>query len=97
MNEQELQKWKQAGKLGSETLAYAKSIVKEGMTLLELAEKIEAFVEKRNAKFAFPINLSKDEIAAHFSPQHNSEEKASGLLKIDLGISFDGYISDLSC
>ncbi len=97
MNQEELSKWRQAGKLGSETLEYTKSIVKPDMSLLELAEKIEDYVEKKGAKFAFPINLSKDEIAAHFSPQHNSEDKASGLLKIDLGISIDGYISDLSC
>jgi methionyl aminopeptidase len=97
MDSTELQKWRQAGKLGSETLAYAKSIVKLDMPLLELAEKIEEFVESKKAKFAFPVNLSKDEIAAHFSPQYGSEEKAEGLLKIDLGVSLDGYISDLSC
>jgi len=97
MEQSELEKWRQAGKLGTETLAYAKSITKQGMSLLELTEKIEDYVEKKGAKFAFPVNLSKDEIAAHFSPQHNSEDKAEGLLKIDLGISIDGYISDLSC
>ncbi len=82
--DQELQKWREAGKLGTETLAYAKSIVKANMPLLELAEKIEAFVQDRKAKFAFPVNLSKNEIAAHFSPQSNSEEKAEGLLKTAL-------------
>jgi methionyl aminopeptidase len=97
MEPSELEKWRKAGKLGSETLAYAKTIVEEGMPLLQLAEKIEAFVESKGAKFAFPINLSKDDIAAHFSPQHDSKELASGLLKIDLGISIDGYISDCSC
>lgn len=97
MNPEELQKWREAGKLGGETLAYAKSIVKPRMALLELAEKIEEFVQERKAKFAFPINLSKDEVAAHFSPQFGAEDKADGLLKIDLGISIDGYISDLSC
>jgi len=96
MEPKELEKWRKAGNLGTETLAYAKSIVKEGMPLLELAEKIEAFVEKKGAKFAFPINLSKDEVAAHFSPSYDDQEKASGILKIDLGISIDGYISDLS-
>jgi methionyl aminopeptidase len=96
MDSNELEKWRQAGKLGSETLVYAKSIVKQGMPLIELAEKIEGFVENKGAKFAFPINLSKDEVAAHFSPQDGSEENAEGLLKMDLGISVDGYISDLS-
>lgn len=97
MDSTELQKWRQAGKLGTETLAYAKNIVKQDMPLLELAEKIEAFVENRGAKFAFPINLSKNEISAHFSPSYDDKEKAEGILKIDLGISIDGYISDLSC
>ncbi len=96
MESSELEKWRKAGKLGSETLAYARSIVKPDMLLLELAEKIEEFVQKKGAKFAFPINLSKDEIAAHFSPSYDDQEKASGILKIDLGISIDGYISDLS-
>ncbi|MFH1823553.1 MAG: type II methionyl aminopeptidase [archaeon] len=91
------EKWKQAGKIGSEALAYAKEIVKPGMKLLELAEKVESFVEKKGAKFAFPINLSKNEIAAHSSPSNSDEEIAEGLLKIDVGVSLDGYISDLAC
>jgi methionyl aminopeptidase len=97
MQQSELEKWREAGKLGTETLAYAKSIVKPDISLLELAEKIEKYVQEKGAKFAFPVNLSKDEIAAHFSPQKDSEDKAEGLLKIDLGINIDGYISDCAC
>ncbi len=93
----ELEKWRKAGKLGSETLAYARSIVKPGMRLLEIAEKLESFIEKKGAKFAFPINLSIDDIAAHNSPLFDDDQVAHGLLKIDLGISIDGYISDLAC
>lgn len=97
MDSSELQKWREAGKIGSEALAYARGIVKPGMKLLDLAEKIEKFIQDRGASFAFPINLSKDEIAAHSTPLQNDEELAQGLLKIDLGVSLDGYISDLSC
>ncbi len=97
MDQAELEKWRKAGKIGSEALAYAKSIVKPGIKLLELAEKIESFIEKKGASFAFPINLSKDSIAAHSTPSYNDEEIAEGLLKIDLGVSVDGYISDLTC
>ncbi|UCD20581.1 MAG: type II methionyl aminopeptidase [archaeon] len=93
----ELEKWKEAGKIGSEALAYAKSIVKPGMKLLELAEKVEEFVINKGAKFAFPINLSIDAVAAHSSPSYNDEETAHGLLKIDVGVSKDGFISDLAC
>ncbi|MCX6741656.1 MAG: type II methionyl aminopeptidase [Candidatus Pacearchaeota archaeon] len=97
MDSKELDKWREAGKIGTEALAYAKSIVKQGMSLLELAEKTEKYIQDRKASFAFPINLSKDEIAAHSTPQQNDEEIAEGLLKMDLGVSLEGYISDLSC
>jgi methionyl aminopeptidase len=65
--------------------------------LLEIAEKVEEFVTSKGAKFAFPINLSINEIAAHSSPAFDNQEKAHGLLKIDLGVSVNGYISDLAC
>jgi len=92
-----LEKWREAGKIGSEALAYAKSIVKKDMKLLELAKKVESFIKDKGAKFAFPINLSVDAVAAHSSPGYNDEELASGLLKIDVGVSKDGFISDLAC
>jgi len=97
MNPEELEKWRKAGKLGTELLQYAKSIAKPGTKLLEIAEKVETRMQELGVKSAFPINLSVDAVAAHSSPSYNDEEIAQGLLKIDLGISVDGYISDLAC
>lgn len=94
MNEKELEKWREAGRIASQVLEYAKTIVKPNVPLLEIAEKIEKEIEKHEAKSAFPVNLSIDEIAAHSSPAYNDTNKAQGLLKIDLGVSIDGYISD---
>ncbi|MEM1536065.1 MAG: type II methionyl aminopeptidase [Candidatus Pacearchaeota archaeon] len=93
----EIEKWREAGKIASEVLAYAKKIVKPEMPLLEIAEKVEAFVEKKKVKFAFPINLSIDAIAAHSSPSYDDKAVAQGLLKIDVGINIDGIISDTAC
>lgn len=75
-------------------LNYAKRIAKLGTPLLEIAEKIEAEAERIKAKLAFPVNLSCDEIAAHYSPDSEDKNLAKGLLKIDLGVSVDGYVSD---
>ncbi|MGB9707985.1 MAG: type II methionyl aminopeptidase [Candidatus Pacearchaeota archaeon] len=94
MNKKELEKWREAGKIGAKVLAYAKTLTKSGVPLLEIAEKVEAEIEKHKAESAFPINLSINEIAAHYSPLFNDEIKAYGLLKIDLGVNVDGYISD---
>ncbi|UZE94280.1 MAG: type II methionyl aminopeptidase [Candidatus Pacearchaeota archaeon] len=97
MEEKEIEKWKKAGKLGAEVMAYAKKIIKPEMPLLEIAEQIEKKIKSLGATSAFPINLSINEIAAHSSPLHNDGTKASGLLKVDLGININGYISDLAC
>lgn len=97
MEPQELEKWRQAGKIASEALSYAKKIAKPGTPLLEIAEKVEEFVESKKAKFAFPINLSIDAVAAHSSPAYDDKSVAHGLLKIDLGVSIDGIISDTAC
>jgi methionyl aminopeptidase len=93
----ELEKWRKAGKLGREVLEYAKTLTKPDVPLIEIAEKIDKKISQLKVKSAFPVNLSIDEQAAHCTPTQRSEDKSSGLLKIDLGISIDGYISDLAC
>lgn len=84
----------QAGKIASQVKEYAREIIKPGMDLLEIADKIEEKIFELGGKPAFPTNLSINEIAAHYTPSHDDETKASGLLKIDLGVSIDGWMSD---
>jgi len=86
--------FKKAGKILKETLAYAKKIIKKDVLLLEIAEKIEEFVKNKNAKLAFPPNLSINEIAAHYSPFSNDKTLAHGLLKVDVGIIYNGCVVD---
>lgn len=90
----EKEKIRKAGKIAAETIEYAKSIVKKGESLLDIAEKIESKIEELGGKPAFPTTLSIDEVAAHFTPMHNDVGKAYGLIKVDLGVNIDGWISD---
>src|SRR5437016_6337417 len=83
-----------AGKIAVETIAYAKTIVKKGTPLLELAEKIEAKIVALGGKPAFPVNLSINEIAAHYSPSYDDKTLASGLLKVDIGVHVEGFVAD---
>lgn len=92
-----LNEWKKVGAIGAEALAYAKKITKPETPLLEIAEKTEAFVEKKKMTFAFPINLSMGDLAAHYSPIKGDGLVAKGLIKIDLGIVKDGFLSDTAC
>jgi methionyl aminopeptidase len=94
MNDTEIKKTKEAGQLAKQVVEYAKSIIKPGVPLLEIANNIDKKILSLNAKPAFPVNLSINEIAAHSTPSFNDETKAHGLLKVDIGIHIDGYVAD---
>jgi methionyl aminopeptidase len=84
----------QAGKIAAEVKKYARTLIKKDVLLLEIAEKIEAKIEELGGKPAFPVNLSINEIAAHYTPPADDQIKASGLLKVDFGVHIDGWLSD---
>jgi methionyl aminopeptidase len=83
-----------ANEIAKKVKEYVKTIVKPGVKLIDLAEKIEQKTLDLGGKPAFPCNLSINEIAAHYTPSFNDETKAHGLLKVDFGVSIDGCVSD---
>jgi methionyl aminopeptidase len=91
MNKEKILK---AGEIAKQVKIYAREIIKKDVSLLEIVEKIEDKIIELGGKIAFPTNLSINEVAAHFTPSYNDETRASGLLKIDLGVSVDGWIAD---
>ncbi len=94
MEAKELQSYKQAGEIAKQVTAYAKELIKPGMLLLEIAQKIEAKIQELGGQLAFPVSLSINEIAAHYNPSLEDETKAQGLLKVDIGIHKKGFIAD---
>lgn len=91
---EEIVKWKKAGAIHAEVRAFAEKIIKKGDKLIDIATKIDNKIYELGAKPAFPVNLSKDSIAAHATPAYNEEGVAEGLLKVDIGIQVDGYVAD---
>ncbi|MEK6945263.1 MAG: type II methionyl aminopeptidase [Nanoarchaeota archaeon] len=83
-----------AGKIASQVKKFARSFIKPKMPLLDIAEKIEAKIIELGGESAFPVNLSINNIAAHYTPSHDDKSLAHGLLKIDLGVHVDGWIAD---
>ncbi|MEK6913669.1 MAG: type II methionyl aminopeptidase [Nanoarchaeota archaeon] len=96
MNTSQKEKILKAGEIGKKVREYAKTIVKKDILLIELAEKIESKIIELGGKPAFPTNLSINEIVAHYTPSYNDETKATGLLKVDMGVHIDGYIADFT-
>jgi methionyl aminopeptidase len=83
-----------AGKIASQVKAFAKNLIQPGMPLLKIAEEIEQKIKALGGEPAFPVNLSINEIAAHYTPSHDDETTATGLLKVDIGVQIDGWIAD---
>jgi len=83
-----------AGNIAKQVREFAKSIIKPNAKLLDIAEKIETKIIELGAKPAFPVNLSINEIAAHYTPSYNDISLARGLLKVDIGVQIDGEIAD---
>jgi len=94
MEEKEIQNYKKAGKIASEVVRYSKQIIKKDVLLKEIAAKIESQIVELGGKPAFPVNLCINDIAAHYTPSYNDETLASGLLKVDIGVSVEGAIAD---
>lgn len=94
MEKQEIENYRKAGKIASQVKVYAREIAKKGILLKDIADKIEAKILELGGKPAFPCNLSINEIAAHYTPNLQDETKASGLLKIDIGVHVNGAIAD---
>ncbi|MFX1276162.1 MAG: type II methionyl aminopeptidase [Promethearchaeota archaeon] len=85
-----------AGKAVIAAKKLAREISVPGTSYLEIAEKCEEKIINNGANLAFPINMSLNEQAAHYSPPIDDETVVpeSGLLKIDLGSHVDGFIAD---
>lgn len=96
MDEEIKNKYFKAGEIAA--LARDKGVekVKTGASLLEVATFIESFIYSNNAKPAFPVNIARNHIAAHFTPNPKDIQvfKQGDLVKIDVGAHIDGYIAD---
>lgn len=85
-----------AGKIASEVREYARTQDHTGRTLSEICNDVENEILKRGGEPAFPVNVSLNDIAAHYTAEPNDPTivKNSDVLKIDVGVHIDGYIAD---
>jgi methionyl aminopeptidase len=85
---------------------YIRSIIKPNISLKNISKLIEDKIRTEvnydnknplNAGIAFPVGLSLNNCAAHYTPNYYEEDtilKSSDILKIDYGVHFNGTIID---
>lgn len=90
------EKYKRAGQIASAAREYGIDLIKSGTSYLDVAQNIEAKILESGAGIAFPVNLSVNELAAHYSPRHDDTLifKKGNIVKLDVGAHVDGYIAD---
>lgn len=86
----------EAGRLVAESLEKGREMIRPGAELLDVAETVESSIRDQGADLAFPLNVSIDDQAAHYTP-HSQEEttfEPGQVVKLDCGVHVDGYIGD---
>ncbi|MGD0510231.1 MAG: type II methionyl aminopeptidase [Candidatus Micrarchaeaceae archaeon] len=96
IGEDELRVLKEVGKASSDAMLYAADMVKPGAKLLDVAEAAEKFLRDKGFAAAFPINLSINEQAAHYTPSVGDEKVFTDkdIVKVDFGAMKDGMLGD---
>lgn len=86
----------QSGKIASKVREESKKLIMVDGSLLDVAECIEQMINEEGARPAFPVNISLNARAAHFTPEINCELmlNENDLVKVDLGVVLNDAIVD---
>ena len=90
--EDQLEFFRKAQKISDEVMPFAKKLVKPDAKILDLAESIESKIKELGGKPAWPVNISMNEIAAHYTPEANEASvlNEGTLVKMDIGVQVNG-------
>jgi len=93
----QIQSLKKAGNIAQETKKFIKPKIKIGAKVLELIESTESKIVELGGNWAFPTNISINNIAAHYTSPIKDDNliiQEGDIVKIDLGVHIDGFIVD---
>jgi methionyl aminopeptidase len=96
MDSEVKQHYIEAGKVIQKARKKAREVAEPGTNLKVIAEKVEGLIREEGLEPAFPVNISIDDVAAHYSPGLNEERKLKqeDVVKLDIGAHSEGYIAD---
>lgn len=91
-----LEKYRQAGKIAAECLEYGYDLIKVGVSVKEVLDKIENKIQEKGAGMAFPAQISLNSVAAHQCSGFDDSTifKEGDIVKLDIGTHVEGFIGD---
>ena len=87
---------REIGKASAEAMEHAARQVKPGAKMIDVANSAEKFLKDKGFGLAFPINLSINEQAAHYTPQFDDDKvfTSKDIVKVDFGAEKNGLLGD---
>lgn len=96
LDDDALNNYRTAGSIAAKIRGEAKKIVKEGTPLIKICETLEKKIISDGGKPAFPLNISVNDVAAHYTspPDDTTRIPSKALVKVDIGVHVNGFIAD---
>jgi len=87
---------REAGKINAKARAYGLPLIKPGASILEVTDKIEDKILSLGGELAFPVQISRNDIAAHYCPGEDDETlfEEGDVVCMDIGVHKEGMIAD---
>lgn len=90
-----MEDWIKAGNITAQALEFGKTLIKPGVKLLDVAGAVENKIIDLGGAPAFPVNISLNSIAAHYTPSVDDVTVFDDdVVKLDVGAVFSGAIGD---
>ncbi|TRO48300.1 type II methionyl aminopeptidase [Candidatus Bathyarchaeota archaeon] len=95
-DQEAIEKFRLSGKILKNSRDELKSLIRENMLIIDICEKAESLIKEKGGEPAFPCNVSVNEITAHYTspPKDKTRIPEKSLVKIDMGVHLDGYVTD---
>lgn len=96
MTRPDIEKLRLSGRISATAREHGRTLIIPGAKLRDIADEVETMIWDMGGKPAFPAQLSRNNIAAHYcsSPDDESEVQPGDIIKLDLGTQIDGYVTD---
>jgi methionyl aminopeptidase len=93
---QDIEKFRRSGEIAAAVRDHGKTLIVEGARLEAIALECERMIRERGAEPAFPCQLSRNHIAAHYCspPGDPTVVRHDDIVKLDLGVHVEGYVTD---
>ena len=87
---------RRSGRISATVREHCKKMIRVGARVEDIARTAEAMIVELGGKPAFPAQLSRNHIAAHYCspPDDATTIEAGDIVKLDLGTQIDGYVTD---